>query len=378
MFLDSIPQILIKTGLVPVFINVLYIRSCFMTSKRKVLFYILSVSVILLFAYFAYQVRYKLVRIITPFLLAIVIAYILNPTVMRMERKGISRGVSILLMYLGVFALLAAFSVFFIPNLISNTKDLMTTLPEIINEYQTIFNNFVSYIQSSRWSEDIKSVLFREIENNAAAAQNYITEILSRSLTTLIGAVSFISDLFLAMIIAYYFIKDKEFFKSGFLSLVPKKWRNGLIRTGREVNLILANFIQGQLLTALIIGLLETIGLTIIGVKYSFVLGIIGGIANIIPYFGPIIGAIPAVALALIQSPVKALWTALVFIIVQQLDNSFISPKIIEGRLGLHPVTTILAVLVGSQFLGILGMLISVPVAAVLKVLVKRAIEAIV
>jgi predicted PurR-regulated permease PerM len=349
-----------------------------MTSKRKVLFYISSVLLILLFAYFAYHARYKLGRIITPFLMAIVIAYILNPTVMRMERKGISRGVSILLMYLGVFLLIVSSSVFFIPNLISNTKELMVTLPEIIDKYQTMFNNFVSIIRSSRWSEDIKSVLFREIQNNATAAQNYITDVLSRSLTTLIGAVTLISDLFLAMIIAYYFIKDKELFKSGFLFLVPRKWRNGLIKTGREVNSILANFVQGQLLTALIIGLLETIGLIIVGVKYSFVLGIIGGIANVIPYFGPVIGAIPAVALALIQSPVKALWTALVFIIIQQLDNSFISPKIIEGRLGLHPVTTILAVLVGGQFFGILGMLISVPIAAVLKVLIKRTIEAIV
>jgi predicted PurR-regulated permease PerM len=349
-----------------------------MASKKKVLFYIALALVILLLIYTVYRTREELGRILSPFLMAVAIAYILNPIVVRMERKGISRGASIILLYSGVFILIISSSVFVVPNLISNTKELMVTLPEIIDKYQTLFNNFVSTIRSSNWSEEIKSVLFKEIQNNATTAQNYITGVLSRSLETLIGAVTLLSDLFLAMIIAYYFIKDKEFFKSGFLSLVPRRWRNGLIGTGREVNLILANFVQGQLLTALIVGTLETIGLIIVGVKYSFVLGIIGGIANIIPYFGPIIGAVPAVALALIQSPVKALWAALVFVIVQQLDNSFISPKIIEGRLGLHPVTTILAVLLGGQFLGILGMLISVPIAAVLRVLVKRSIEAIV
>ncbi len=131
-------------------------------------------------------------------------------------------------------------------------------------------------------------------------------------------------------------------------------------------------------MTALIVSTMEVIGLFIIKVKYPIILGIVGGIANIIPYFGPIIGAVPAVAVALIQSPVKALWTIIVFTIVQQIDNAFISPKIIEGRLGLHPVTTILAVLAGGEFLGITGMLVAVPIVAILKVIAKRLVEAIV
>jgi len=168
-------------------------------------------------------------------------------------------------------------------------------------------------------------------------------------------------------------MKDAEFFKKGALSLVPRRWRNEIIGTCREINEILSCFIQGQLLTALIIGIMETVALAIIGVKYSPILGFIGGISNIIPYFGPFIGAIPSVAVALIDSPVKAFWT-----VVQQIDNAFISPKIIEGRLGLHPITTILAVLAGGEFFGIIGMLVAVPVTAVLKVILKRLIEAIV
>lgn len=151
-----------------------------------------------------------------------------------------------------------------------------------------------------------------------------------------------------------------------------------MIATCREINDILSNFIQGQLLTAAIIGVMETVALFIVGVKYAPILGIIGGISNIIPYFGPFIGAIPAVAVALIDSPVKVLWTVVAFVIIQQIDNMFISPKIIEGRLGLHPVTTILAVLVGEEFFGIIGMLLAVPVTAVIKVILKRSVEAIV
>lgn len=349
-----------------------------MSTKRKMLFYILFILIILLFIFFLYSNRGKIGRIATPFFMALVVAYLINPLVVRLESRKIPRSAGILLLYLGFFVLISSITFFIIPELINNIKELINTLPEITSRYQELFNRFVFTIESSNWSSDIKDVLFQEIQNGVIMAQDYITDILKRSLTTLVEAVTMIFDLLLALVIAYYFIKDKDFFKSAVLSLTPRRWRNGIIGAGREINTILSNFIQGQLLTALIVGVLEMIGLTIVKVKYPLVLGLIGGIANIIPYFGPIIGAIPAVAVSLIQSPVKAVSAVLVFVFIQQIDNSFISPKIIEGRLGLHPVTTIFAVLVGGEFFGILGMLVSVPAAAILKVIIKRSIEAIV
>jgi len=119
-------------------------------------------------------------------------------------------------------------------------------------------------------------------------------------------------------------------------------------------------------------------GLILLRVKYPVILGVIGGITNVIPYFGPIIGAIPSVAVALLESPLKALWTIILFTVVQQIDNVIITPKIVEGRVGLHPVATILAVLIGGEFFGIIGMLVAVPVAAMLKIIITRIIEALV
>jgi len=349
-----------------------------MASKKKVIFCIISILAVLMIAFFLYSNRKKIGKIITPFFMAVLIAYLLNPLVIKLENKKISRSTAILLLYLAFFIIIISVSVFIVPELIKSTKELMNTIPDITSWYQQLFNSFVSVIESSNWSEDIKDALFREIQNGMYMAQSYITDTLKRSLTVLVGTVTMFFDLLLAMVIAYYFIKDARFFKDAALSLVPRKWRNGVVGAGREINHILSNFIQGQLLVAFIVGILETIGLTAVGVKYSLVLGLAGGIANVIPYFGPIIGAVPAVAVALLQSPVRALWAVLVFVIVQQLDNSFISPRIIEGRLGLHPVTTVLAVLVGGEFFGVLGMLLSVPVTAIIKVLIKRSIEAIV
>ena len=116
----------------------------------------------------------------------------------------------------------------------------------------------------------------------------------------------------------------------------------------RDIHRVALKFIQGQIIIAIIIGIIETIGLYIVGMPYAIFLGFIGGISNIIPYFGPYIGAVPAVVIALTISPWKALLVISVFVIVQQLDNIILTPKIIKGKLGLHPIITIMSVLVGD------------------------------
>jgi len=310
--------------------------------------------------------------------MAAIIAYILNPLVTKLENRKIPRHYAIMIIYAFFIMAFVSVVIYILPELIDNIKELINTLPEIFASYQRAFNNLLMSIRSSRWSEDIKNTIFHEIETGSAILERMLVSGLKKSLSMCIDGISMFFDFLMAMIIAYYLMKDADFFREGFLSLFPRKWRNGIITTAREINAVVSNFIKGQLLTALIVGCLEAIGLLIIKVRYPVVLGFVGGIANIIPYFGPFIGAIPAVAVALLQSPAKVIWTIVVFTLIQQIDNNFISPKIIEGRLGLHPVTTILVVLVGGEFFGIFGMLVSVPAAAILKIILKRTIKAIV
>jgi predicted PurR-regulated permease PerM len=349
-----------------------------MNFKRKLLIYIVIVLILALSGMFIIRNKDKIIDIVIPFFIAIIIAYSLKPLVLKLETKNIPRSLSIILIYFALTSAIIVTTVFIIPELIGNTKELMDKLPELTSKYQKLFNGYISNIQSSKWSPEIKGAILKEIQNGSNNLQEFIMRTLSRGLNTTMKAVTIFLDLTLSLIIAYYFIKDSKSFRDGFLSLVPRKWRNGLVNTGREINQILSNFIQGQLLTALIVGILEALGLLLINSKYPFILGLIGGIANIIPYFGPFLGCLPAVALALIESPIKALWTIVIFALVQQIDNAFISPKIIEGKLGLHPLTTILAVLIGGEFFGIIGMLVAVPIFAIIKVILKRSVEAIV
>lgn len=346
--------------------------------RKRVFIYTAAFVLGVLLMLFIYYNRQKLGKIISPFVIALIIAYLLSPMVKKLERMKIPCSACILLIYLVFFLILTTIIIFIIPEIISNTKELMNTLPDITLRYQGMLDNVMRFIQSSGWPQDIKAAISSEIQNTVAVSQNIVMNTLKRSLSTMVSTISAMFDVILSMIIAYYFIKDAEAFKESLLSLIPRKWRNGIINTGRGINVVLSNFIQGQMLTALIVGTMEGAGLWLIKVKYPFVLGAVGGLANIIPYFGPILGAIPAVAVAIIQSPLKVLWTVVVFTVIQQIDNAFISPKIIEGKLGLHPVTTIIAVLAGGEFFGIAGMLAAVPITAIVKVVLKNVIEAIV
>lgn len=349
-----------------------------MASKRKTIIYILSIIFLLLLIYIVYKYRVKLLKITIPILLSGIIAYLIHPIVLWLEGKKVSRTWSILIIYFVSSGIATALIIFIAPHLINNIKELMNTLPDMTIEIKNNFNGVLKNIKTSKWPSDIKESIFKEINNGVYFIEQMAINTLKKSLLVVAKIATAGFDLIVAMIIAYYLIKDGKNFKKNSLSLIPRRWRNGVTNCCREINTVLSNFIQGQILTALIVGIMVTAGFFIIKLKYPLILGMIAGVFNIIPYFGPAIGAIPAIAIALIDSPLKALWTAVIILIIQQIENAFISPKIIEGKLGLHPVTTILVVLIGGQLFGIVGMLIAVPITAVIKVVAKRSIEAIV
>jgi predicted PurR-regulated permease PerM len=345
---------------------------------RKVIFYVILALLVAAAIFFIYRYRVKIARILSPFFVTVILVYIVKPLSDRLTAKKIPTGVSVLLVYLFIFAVLAASGFYFIPELAANIRELMETLPQLMSSYESIFNDLISTVYTSNWSEQVKEAVFEQIAGITVQIEDWLVKLLEDGLKLAMDMVRIIVDVTLALVISFYVIRDGEKFRDQALHLLPRRWRNGLADTFREISRILAGFIQSQLLIAFIVGILETLGLALIGMRYPLALGMLGGLANIIPYFGPYIGAIPAVAVALTISPMKAVWTVLVFIIVQQIDNNFISPKMMENRLGLHPVATIFAVLAGGEFFGIPGMLLAVPVIAILRVIINRTIEAIV
>lgn len=152
--------------------------------------------------------------------------------------------------------------------------------------------------------------------------------------------------------------------------MIPLSKRSELLQLWEEIDEVLINFIIGNLTVALLVGSCTAFGLAMIGMDFPLLLGIITGITNIIPYFGPVIGGIPAVLLALLKSQKLAFYVIIVIVVVQQLESNFISPKVLGKSVGLHPLIVIFILLAGGELGGIVGMLIAVPLTAVLKIIV--------
>ena len=312
---------------------------------------LLIVSLLIIF-------RSRLARIINPLLFASVSFFVLNPFVEKLERNGkAKRNVAVAVVF--AVTVIVGTIAFIIPVLKENVSEILANIPLIKENIKSFSVKMYDFFGTLKFAETAENKISQTVVS--WAAPDNIVNIGQRIL-----------DIFTSVVLTFYLLKDKEKAGNLILSVFPYSWREFLIDVYTETEKICYSFISGQFIIACVIGLLETLGLWLLGVPYPLLFGIIGGISNLIPYFGPFIGAVPAVISTLLVSPFKALLTALLFIIVQQVDNNFISPKIIEGKLGIHPVTTIFAVFIGGEFFGIFGMLFAVPIYAIMHFILKR------
>jgi predicted PurR-regulated permease PerM len=316
-----------------------------------------------------------LFRIAFPFIFATLIAYLITPGVEYFEKIGMKRLSAIIFVYILLLTLSITSTVILAPQVIANINELTQTLPEIASMYNDKVSIIFEFIVESGLPPDMRNTLYNEMLRGVQSFEHLTLQYVKNIFLKSFSMFPLILGTFVAFIISFYLLKDISLFKTFIFSLSPSKYRNDISIIGKEIHHVLKGFIQGQLLISFIVGLLEIIGLTMIGVNFPFFLGVIGGIANIIPYFGPLLGALPAIFIALSQSGTKALLTILVFVVVQQIENAIISPRIIEGKLGLHPVTTIFIVLIGGELFGIKGMILSVPIFAISKIIFRRMIE---
>ena len=335
-------------------------------------------GIILLLGYVFYINIDKLQSVIMPFIIGGLIAYILNPLVNKLEKRKLPRWLATALIYLLFLIVIVLCMNYFIPKLYSNISDLISNIPRYTEEYNERFDNFQATINYSSLPSQIKNIVISQIHANVFAIQNVFLAFLKNSIGTINSIFSLIVNFILGLIIGFYILKDTDYFKKQAASLVPRRLRGTANSAVSEINILVTGFIQGQLLIAAIVGTLEIIGLSIAGVKYAFILGLIGGIANIIPYFGPFIGAVPAISIALLDSPTKALFVALVFVIVQQIDNALITPRVMSEKCGMHPLLIIFVVLLGGSLFGIVGLVLAVPITAIIKVIGGKIIERIV
>ena len=239
--------------------------------------------------------------------------------------------------------------------------------------YSDIFQTAADKLEASGLSANIKEQFTGLIER----MNGVVVTAINAGFDSVKTLGSNLVNILLGMIISFYLLKDMDYFKkltSDGFDLLFKSTSNKKTRLFIEdVDNVVSKFIRGQLLDGIIVGILSSIGLWIIGLDFPVLIGMTAGIANVIPYFGPIIGSVPAVIVGLLSgSPIKALFAVLVLLGIQQVDGAIIAPKIVGESVGLHPVFIILSIIIGGAYFGLLGMLLAVPAAGILKLLFLR------
>lgn len=325
---------------------------------NKILRGLLLVVVVGTTFYFLYVIR----DVVFSFLFGAVLAYFLYRPVLWMEKKGLKRVWAIIVIYLLVIVTIGLLLWFTVPKLIQELSGLADILPQ----YASRLESFINQINGIQWPGKLDQI----IQDNTAKFENGIYVILQSFINVLYSVVSKALIIVFAPILAFYIIKDWEKIRVALSNILPPVTSREIGVLAKQIDGVIIEFSKGYLMIAGMIGLLVGVAAALIGVKYALLIGIISGLSELIPYFGPILGGIPAVGLALSQSPYTALYMAASIIVLQQVECNIITPKIIGERVGMHPLLMVFALLAGGKLMGIWGMIIAVPLAASFKIIV--------
>ncbi|MHB8076180.1 AI-2E family transporter [Desulfosporosinus fructosivorans] len=307
---------------------------------------------------------FKVRSILGPFFLAFLLAYLLNPLVVVLERHKISRKRSILIVFGMIIAIMITIVFLVLPILYNELSKLAVILPNAIQQFTERVDGLREQFKATGLPSRVALVLDEHLGQGEVIIANRLKLFLDNLPKVLSTATLYI----LSPVIAIYFLADWKGLGVHFNRMVPQRWRMEWRRLWQDINHVIRQFVRGDLVVAVIVGILIGIGVKLVGMEYGLLIGLICGIFDLIPYFGPVIGAVPAILLALTHSPAMAIKVGLIILIVQQLEGSIISPKLMGDSVGLHPLWVVFALLAGGELVGFWGMLLAVPVAAVIRV----------
>ena len=311
--------------------------------------------------------------ILLPLFIAFMIAYVLNPPVAWAEARGVPRSVAVLLIFGSILLLAGGVAIFFTASLSREFQAIQAVLPDYAARlYGLIPLQVKTYLDietPDKIQQHIDNALSTLRQLPMGVYQDTFLVLKKAFATTLSFILTVLSYLIIPVYL-YYFLKDLPRMRTGFLELVPIRWRTQVTVMADEIHDVLGAFIRGQLSVCLILAVLYSVGLSFIGIDLAVLIGTVAGLAFIIPYLGTLIGIILSMLMALLkfQDILHPLLCLGWFGLVQALEGGVITPKIVGDKVGLHPLVIMLALLVGGQIGGIFGMLLAVPVTAVLNV----------
>lgn len=336
--------------------------------------------------------------LMTPFIYGAALAYVLNPVLNWLEKKVFPkvfgdrvskrsrRGLGVLLTFLFGCAVVALFLAVLIPQIVESIDNLAQSIYAFLPQAQNFLNDLIAQYGTNEMLVDVLSMLGVDISDPSMALQRLATRsytFLTQVLPNLFGGVmrftSGLLDVVVGIIIAIYLLLSKEIFyaqvKKLLFAFFPRRVAQATLNLTHDSNTIFCGFISGKILDSAIIGVLCFIGCSVLQMPYTVLVSFIVGVTNVIPYFGPFIGAIPSIFIIMIADPLKSLVFAMFVLILQQLDGNIIGPKILGDSTGLSAFWVIFAVTFFGGLFGFVGMLIGVPTFAVIYALVRNFAE---
>ncbi len=357
-------------------IDITSLNSILKTGRRliNIVFFMAIVSLVLLGTYLLKEWKLlkflgEILMIISPIFIGFLIAWLFEPLVSKLEEKKIPRILGCILVYIIIFGLLLLICYLFIPSLISQIKDFVAAAPSIFDDLTRFATNFIKKMDTGNLI-DI-AALKHEV---ATAITNFGTSIgsdlpkhifqIGKSIVS--GGFNFV----LGLMIGFYLLYDFNKVNDNIKNIIPYSWKNNYEELVHRINTSLRSYVQGVLLVMLLVFITQCIGLTLAGIEAPILFALFCAVTDIIPYFGPYIGGVPAVIVGFTISPITGICVLISILVVQILENNFYQPLIMGHTMKLHPVTIMIGLLIFQYFFGIIGMVVATPVIACLKVLI--------
>ena len=312
--------------------------------------------------------------IFVPVIIAGVLYYLLNPLVkllmrIRLGKFHVSRTVAVSVIFIGILLVLYYLITSFVPDLVAQISTLIKQIPRFTREAQLMLvhvsrHGWLKNLPVKQYSSRVQGFVYGNIRDLLSRITVSLGRVVSMATNVVIIAVT-------VPVMLFYMLKDGYKLTPAIATWVPRHHRLPVIHLLNRMSLTISHYIGGQMIECLFVGTFTTIGYFLIHQKYAVLLGIFAGICNIIPYVGPYIGIAPSLMVAMTANYSQLIWVVIVVIIVQQIDGNLIYPNVIGKSLRIHPLTIIVILLAAGHIAGLMGMILAIPLYAVVKTVVQ-------
>ncbi|SHE52913.1 Predicted PurR-regulated permease PerM [Atopostipes suicloacalis DSM 15692] len=302
-----------------------------------------------------------------PVIFGILFYYLIKPMVDFIERKGLSRPLSVLLVFVAIILVVVLAIAFIIPG-------IQNQFNQLIEEFPKIWDSVISQIEDLLYNEGFTEI-YQQFQ--ATDIMNRVTDQMSNIFTATIGSIGNVAGIITRVLLTiatipfvlYYLLVDGERFKKSILEVVPTRARPVMIRFIQESSKQVGSYVRGELLVAVSVAIMFYIGYLVIGLDYALILSILAGVLNLIPYLGSIMASVPALIIGAFISPVQLVKVIIVIVIEQTLEGRVISPQILGNKLEIHPLVILFILLVAGSLFGFMGLILAVPGFGILRVI---------